>query len=207
MRKRKRSVQLNNRRGSRRNRILLAFALIAVSISSWLFTQSNEVELNQYLVASSNIPSSTELTSAKVAVLKMDLGEAQNQYLKATEKNLESWVFVRPVSAGDLIPLSAIGPRSTSECVQLVIALGIPMAEAIKLGDRVDLWAADQVSAVESFPTQVVTDAELISSKTPTESFSAATQTIELCVSPAEVRSVVGALARKATLVALRSPF
>jgi hypothetical protein len=79
------------------------------------------------------------------------------------------------------------------------------MANTIKVGDSIDLWAAEQSSSIESVPIQVVTAGELVSVKLSTDSFSQSAQTIEVCVSPAEIRSVVSAIARKATVVAIRS--
>lgn len=205
MRKRKRSVQLNNRWGSRRNRILFATSLSLIAIASWLFSSSSEVQLDKYLVATSNMAASTPISSANLTATALDLGETASQYLKATDKNLSKWVLTRPVNAGELIPINSIAPLATADCTQIVVALGVAMANTIKVGDSIDLWAAEQSSSIESVPIQVVTGGELISLKMSTDSFSQAAQSIEVCVSPAEIRSVVSAIARKATVVAIRS--
>lgn len=205
MRRRTRSVQLNNRWGSRRNRILFAISLTLIAIASWLLSASSEVKLNKYLVASNNIASSTPIGLANLVATPMDLGDAENQYLKASEQNLIKWVLVRPVNAGELIPLSSIAPAKTSSCTQIVVALGVTMANTIKVGDSIDLWAADQSTSAESIPVQVVTAGELVSANLDEDSFSQSAQSIEICVSPSEIRSVVSAIARKATVVAIRS--
>jgi hypothetical protein len=79
------------------------------------------------------------------------------------------------------------------------------LAKTIKIGDNIDLWAADQSISPESIPVQVVTSGELVSKKEATDSFSQAAQSIELCISPAEIRSVVAALASRAALIGVRS--
>ena len=205
MRRRKRSVQLNNRWGSRRNRILFALSLTLISIASWLLFENTEVKLNQYLVATTNISSSTPIGLANLASVPMDLGEADNQYLKASEQNLTKWVLVRPVNAGELIPMSSIAPAKLANCSQIVVALAVSMANTLKVGDSIDLWAADQSSSIESIPVQVVTAGELVSAKLANDSFGQSAQSIEVCISPAEIRSVVSAIARKATVVGIRS--
>ena len=205
MRRRRRSVKLNNRWGSRRNRILFALSLTLIAIASWLLSANTEVKLNQYLVATSNIASSTPIGLANLSPVPMDLGEAETQYLKASEYNLTKWVLVRPVSTGELIPISAVAPVNMSDCTQIVVALAVSMANTVKVGDSIDLWAADQASSIESIPTQVVTAGELVSTKVASDSFGQAAQSIEVCVSPAEIRSVVSAIARKATVVGIRS--
>jgi hypothetical protein len=79
------------------------------------------------------------------------------------------------------------------------------MSQAIKRGDLVDLWSAEQAASVETIPVQIVTAGELISIKNATDGFSQNTQTIEVCVSVAEIRSIVQAIAKKATVVAVRT--
>ncbi len=205
VRKRRRSLQLNNRWGSRRNRILFAISLTLIAIASWLFSVNTEVKLEQYLVATTNLSSATPIGISNLISTPMDLGDAQSQYLRASGENLSKWVLVRPVNAGELIPLSAIAPSNTADCTQIVVALAVSMANTVKVGDSIDLWAADQSSSIESIPVQVVTAGELISSKLANDSFGQSAQTIEVCVSPAEIRSVVSAIARKATVVGIRS--
>jgi len=205
MRTRKRSVQLNNRWGSRRNRILFAISLTLISIASWLLLENTEVKLDQYLVASTNISSSTPIGQANLTSTPMDLGEANNQYLKASEQNLTKWVLVRPVNAGELIPLSSIAPAKLANCTQIVVALAVSMANTVKVGDSIDLWAADQSSSIESIPVEVVSAGELVSAKLANDGFGQSAQSIEVCISPAEIRSVVSAIARKATVVGIRS--
>jgi flagella basal body P-ring formation protein FlgA len=205
MRRRKRSVQLNNRWGSRRNRILFAISLTLISIASWLLLENTEVKLAQYLVASTNISSSTPIGQANLTSTPMDLGEANNQYLKASEQNLTKWVLVRPVNAGELIPLSSIAPAKLANCTQIVVALAVSMANTVKVGDSIDLWAADQSSSIESIPVEVVSAGELVSAKLANDGFGQSAQSIEVCISPAEIRSVVSAIARKATVVGIRS--
>lgn len=205
MRKRKRSVQLNNRWGSRRNRILFATSLALIAIASWLLSSGTEVKRNQYFVANTNLSSSTPLSSSNLTATALDLGEVEGNYLKATEHDLTKWVLTRPVNAGDLIPVNAIAPEKLSDCTQIVVALGVSLANTVKIGDSIDLWAASQSTSMESIPVQVVSAGELVSTKQATDSFSQAAQSIEICVSPAEIRSLVSAIAQKATVIGIRS--
>jgi hypothetical protein len=205
IRKRKRTIQLNNRWGSRRNRILFVLSLSLAAVASWLLVASTEVPLQRYLVATSNIATSSTLGEANLSTQEMDLKEGESQYLKATDQNLRSWVLVRPVNAGELIPMSAIAPISNSDCAQVVVDLAVRLASTVREGEKVDLWAAEQANSLESIPTQVVTAGELVSIKMATDSFSQSIQTIEICVSPGEIRSLVSAIARKSTIIGIRA--
>jgi hypothetical protein len=64
---------------------------------------------------------------------------------------------------------------------------------------------AEQANSLESIPTQIVTAGELVSIKLATDSFSQTIQTIEICVSPGEIRSLVSVMARKSTIIGIRS--
>ena len=205
IRKRKRSVQLNNRRGSRRNRILGAIALCIIAVASWVVSISSEVPADHYLVAATNLSSNSALSDANLLSLPMDLRETENLYLQASEENLIKWTLIRPVSAGELIPLSSIALSTRSTCSELSVALGVNLASNIKVGDRIDLWAANQVTSIESIPVQVVSAAELVNIKVDTDTYSQFTQQVEVCVTPAEVRSVVAAIATKSTVIGVRA--
>jgi hypothetical protein len=185
--------------------MFVSLVLVVAAAASCYFSMESGVLGTQYLVANSNLSSSTPLGEANVTATSMDLGEAESQYLSATEQNLGNWILTRPVNAGELIPVSAVGPVEASDCTQIVVSLGVSLAKTIKIGDNIDLWAADQSISPESIPVQVVTSGELVSKKEATDSFSQAAQSIELCISPAEIRSVVAALASRAALIGVRS--
>jgi hypothetical protein len=135
----------------------------------------------------------------------MDLGETENLYLQVSQENLSRWTLIRPVSAGELIPLSSISLSTRSTCSELSVALGVSLASDIKVGDQIDLWAANQVTSIETIPVQVVSSAELVQIKVETDTYSQFPQQVEVCVTPAEVRSVVAAIATKSTVIGIRT--
>lgn len=205
IRKRKRSVQLNNRRGSRRNRILATISLCLIAVASWVISIGSEVPQDQYFVAATNLSSNSDLGEANLIALPMDLQETENLYLQASQENLSKWTLTRPVNAGELIPLSSLAPITRSICSELSVALGVALASNIKVGDRIDLWAANQATSIETIPVQVVSSAELVNIKVDTDSYSQFPQQVEVCVTPAEVRSVVAAIATKSTVIGIRA--
>ncbi len=205
MRRRNRSIKLNNRWGSRRNKLLLSFALALIAAASYLASSTSEDTRSSYLVAAVDLSSGSAISNAAVTTIKLELGEAGKLYLTEGSKSMDKFFLKTPVAIGQLIPLSALLVENYQDCSAVVLNLGTPMSQGIKKGDLVDLWAAEQASSLESIPAQIVTGAELISIKNSTDGFSQNTQTIELCVSVAEIRSTVQAIAKKATVVAVRT--
>ena len=183
----------------------MAISLCVIAAASWVISIGSEVPPDQYLVAATNLSSNSDLTAANLLSLPMDLRETESLYLQASQENLSKWTLIRPVSAGELIPLSSISPITRSSCSELSVALGVSLASNIKVGDRIDLWAASQVTSIETIPVQVVSSAELVNIKVDTESYSQFPQQVEVCVTPAEVRSVVAAIATKSTVIGIRA--
>jgi hypothetical protein len=180
-------------------------SLSLAAAASWLLVASAEVPLQKYLVATTNLSTSSTLGESNLSIQEMDLKEGESQYLKATDENLQSWVLVRPVGAGELIPISAIAPAKSADCAQVVVDLAVRLASTVREGERLDLWAAEQANSLDSIPTQIVTAGELVSMKSANDSFSQSIQTIEICVSSGEIRSLVLAMARKSTIIGIRS--
>ena len=203
MRKRNRSIRLNNRWGSRRNKLLISFALALIALASWLVSSTSEDNRVSYLVAAVDLGTGTKLTKQNLTAIKLDLQDTGNSYL--TDKNYNKFFLKTPIAAGQLVPISALLSDNFENCSAVVLSLGAPMSQAIRKGDLVDLWSAEQSSSVESIPVQIVTAGELISIKNATDGFSQNTQTVEVCVSVAEIRSVVQAIAKKATVIAVRT--
>ena len=183
--------------------MLLAFALTLVALASWLVTSNSESEAPSYLVAATNLSSSDEITSAKVNIVSLELGELSASYLKLGSN--QKWFLTRPIAAGELIPLSALANTKFLGCNSLIVSLGAEMAANIRVGNSLDLWSADPATSIESIPFQIVIGAELIAIKSQTQDFSQSSQSIEVCVSPAEIRSVVEAISSKATIIAIRN--
>ncbi len=204
-RKRNRSIKLNNRWGSRRNKLLLSFALALIALASWLASSNSEDTRVSFLVASVDLGTGSTITDENATMLKLDLGETGNLYLTSESRNKVKYFLKAPVVAGQLIPLAALLAENFQNCYPVVLNLGTPMSQSIRKGDLVDLWSAEQSSSLESIPFQIVTAAELISIKNATDGFSQNTQTIEVCVSIAEIRSTVQAIAKKATVIAVRT--
>lgn len=178
--------------------------LCLIAVAAWIVSIGSEVPAEKYLVAVTNLSSGSALSEENVLSLPMDLRETENMYLQASDENLSKWALTRPVSAGELIPLSSIDVSKRFACSELSVSLAVSLSNNIKIGDRIDLWAANQAN-IETIPVQVVTAAELVNIKLDTDTYSQFPQTVEVCVTPAEVRSVVAAIATKSTIIGIRA--
>lgn len=197
--------RVSSRFAGSRNKVLLFVALVLLAAAAWL-TNNNQGPVSQeFFVASRDLPKSTELDSSTVSVAEMQLNEVKDKYLSANQNELGKWFLTKPVLAGELIPLSAIASIKEANCTPIILTLGSMLPTAIKIGSNVDIWAAEQSSSTESMPHEVALSAELIGIKVENDGIGQTNQSIEICVSVAEVRSVVEAIAKKSTVVAVRA--
>jgi hypothetical protein len=204
MRKRNRKVKLTNRIGSRRNKSLLVAIFCLLGAAIWVSGVGVSQPGEDYLVASSDLSSFTQLTDQTTHTITLDLKEEAQHYIPAGSK-MASWFVSQPVRAGQLIPLSAVTPSSIMTCTPMKLALGMTLNSSIHKGDLIDVWAGESSSTDASVPVQIVSSASLLNVSTATDALSQSIQTVELCVNASEIRAVVSAIAQKLTVIAVQA--
>ena len=200
VRKRARRVRLANRLGSRKTKLLLAISFSLIAFASYLLSTDTSASESSYYVALGDLAKDSQLDNQSVSLISLDLKEQANRYLQSDSK-VSDWVLAKPVRAGELIPLSALTTSSESDCVALKVSLGVELSKSIHRGDVIDLWAGTSSNSVESAPVQIVTAGLLLEIDRATDSLGQAKQAIEICVSPAEIRSVVHSVASQDVIV------
>ncbi|MFM8926686.1 MAG: SAF domain-containing protein [Rhodoluna sp.] len=204
LRRRTRKVSLAGRLGSRRSRLLISFSLVLVALASFFFSSEGNSNSKEYFVAVTDLAQESELTEDNVALVRLELGEQQDSYLQPSAKKT-TWLLRTPVRAGELVPLSALEDLNQADCVAMKMHLGIELSEVIRLGNLLDIWAGQQNSSVDSAPVQIVTRGELRKIFRQTDALSRSAESIEICVSVAEIRSVVHSIAKQDVLVGVLS--
>jgi hypothetical protein len=202
MRKRNRKVKLTSRLGSRRNRLLVFSIFSLLFTAVWVSGIGTPETGSSYLVATSDLPSYTQLSEATANSITLDLKTEATKYIPADSK-MASWFLAKPVRAGELIPTSAVMPEQVSSCTAMKLSLGMTLNSSIHKGDRLDIWSGEPSLSSSSVPIQIVSAAQLLSINSSTDALSQSIQTIEICVNEAEIRSVVNAIAQKLVVIAV----
>ncbi len=200
----RRTVKLNQRLGSRRNRIALAIFFLCCALATWLYGSNPPENNKKYLVALTDLASGTAINQDMFAETPVSLGDAENLYLLA-DTDIKGWQIVRPIRAGELLPLTAIAKPAAQDCRAVQIPVGVPISTEIHVGDAIDFWAAPQNQNSETLPSMIAVSADLRKIIQATDSLSSSVQSLEACVSIAEIRSVVNAIALRELIVAVRS--
>jgi hypothetical protein len=82
------------------------------------------------------------LDPSALTVLHARLDTAQGRYLSARSSAPQGRVLVRPVPAGDLVPLSAVGSQSEVDLRPVSVPLPEQGSELVRTGTLVDVWVA-----------------------------------------------------------------
>jgi hypothetical protein len=188
-----------------RSKTLIAFALLLLAAAAWFANSDSGSTTREYLVASRDLAKSTSIDKTTVESMQADLGTSGGRYLLADEGQLDKWFLTEPVASGELIPISSLASSKEEGCSPIILSLGSTLPSTLRAGSIVDLWAAQLSPAVDSIPYELALGAELISVREIDSGMGESQQKVEVCVSAAEIRSVVEAIAKQSTVVAVRS--
>lgn len=205
LKRRSNTFRLRSRAGGSRNKVFLVASLVLLATAAWLTNTSSGEQAEYYFVAAKDLPQSASVDATSVEARDLKLSASSGLYLRAEDNELNKWYLTKPVVAGELIPLSSLASLKEAKCSPIILTLGTQLPTSIKIGSGLDLWAANPISTQESIPHEVALDAELIAIKTASDGLGQQNQSIEVCVSVAEVRSVVAAIAERAAIIAVRS--
>lgn len=188
-----------------RRKLLILVALVLLAAAAWFANSDSGSTTREYFVASRDLAKSTSIDGTTVESMQADLGASGGRYLLADEGQLEKWFLTEPVASGELIPISSLASSKEEDCSHIILSLGSTLPTTLSAGSIVDLWAAQQSPTADSIPYELALGAELISVREIDSGMGESQQKVEVCVSPAEVRSVVEAIAKQSTVVAVRA--
>ncbi len=188
-----------------RSKLLIFIALVLLAAAAWFANSDSESTARGYFVASRDLAKSTSIDGTTVESMQADLGASGGRYLLADEGQLDKWFLTEPVASGELIPISSLASSKEKDCSPMILSLGSTLPTTLRAGSIVDLWAAQQSPTIDSIPYELALGAELISVREIDSGMGESQHKVEVCVSAAEVRSVVEAIAKQSTVVAVRA--
>jgi hypothetical protein len=171
---------------SRRTLVVLALALLAATLAMLLSMYRTE-PLKEFLVAKRDLPSGAQLSATDFELMPVDLDE--RVYLREL---LPDSSIAQALRRGELLPFSALGSLDSRQA--LVLLPTQPMAEAIRVGSRVDVWfVAKSAGQGASVPQRVGTALEVLSISRPTSdsTFAADSLRLEVAVSPTDLPALM----------------
>lgn len=92
--------------------------------------------------AVTDLPSGHQLTASDVRVVPVHLASGTPLYLSARQTVPAGSVLVRPVGAGELVPVAAVGAPSALTRRPVTVPVAAPVPSGLRPGAAVDVWSS-----------------------------------------------------------------
>lgn len=160
--------------------------------------------------AAADLPSGHRLGRDDLRVVSVHLAAGSAGYLSARTSLPPGTVLVRPIGAGELVPVAALGPASALTLRPVVVPVPEPLPAGFRPGAVVDLWSAakETGAGVTGYApaTRIAQGAEIYAVVgAGTGLASTGASRVQVLLGEGELRAVLDALANdaKITLVPL----
>jgi len=165
--------------------IAMAILLCGVAIGSTLFRPQNQVQI---LVAKQNLPAGSIIEKNSVTQKAVPDWMAKNYLTKLPI----DWILTTSIDAGAGIPTSQLTRNQNSSKVIRLNAID-PIASVIKVGDFVDVWAANVNSRQLASAPEPVALGAVVTNIERTSTLGTQSNNVELLVQEPYVESLLAA--------------
>lgn len=162
--------------------------------------------------ATGTLPSGHVLVDSDVKVVRVHLGPGAADYLSAGHVLQPGLILGRPVGAGELLPMAALGAPGSMTRRPVTVPVPAPMPAGLQPGSAVDLWSSaketgDATSGGYRPPIRIATGAEVYAVSRAGAGLAAATgDSVQVLLEEGELRAVLDALANGAKVAVVPAP-
>ncbi|MFL6100389.1 MAG: flagella basal body P-ring formation protein FlgA [Actinomycetales bacterium] len=149
----------------RDRRLLVGILLVLTSVAVGVQVVSRADSTQPMYAASRHLAPGQRLTTDDLKVVRVRLAGLHGRYLAATSAPRPGVVVLRSVQAGELVPVSAVGPPAAVTSRPVAVRVLTGAADGLRPGALVDVWIARKDKGSDTFqePTVVVQSAEVVS--------------------------------------------
>ncbi|WP_307214468.1 SAF domain-containing protein [Microbacterium sp. SORGH_AS_0888] len=181
-------------------RFVVGILLVVASVTGVWFVVAAARQTSPVLVAARTLVPGETIASGDLRVAEVALGQAAERYAKPGASAADA-VVVRTVSAGELVPLEALGSAEAARTTTVVVPSSMRVPAAVAPGAPVEVWAAPRTAEGDhGIPRVLVADA-VVSRVVASEALGSATaDSVELVVPRAALAELLGALSDESML-------
>lgn len=125
-------------------RFAIGLGLVAASVIGVLWLVSTADSSVQVLAARAALSPGDRIDAGDLVSQSVRLDGAEGKYLASDEVPDAGFVVTRPVSAGELVPASAVGSPAGVKVASIVVSVRGELARSIEAGTSVDIWSAHE---------------------------------------------------------------
>jgi len=195
----------------RDSRLLIGVLIVLVSVVAGARVMALADDTVPVFAAATTLPSGHVLAAGDVRVVRVRLGAGAAPYLSAGAGLAKGLVLARPVGAGELLPVAALGAPGSMTRRPVSVPLPAPLPVGLQPGMSVDLWSSaketgDGASGYKP-PVRIATGAEVYAVQQSGAGLAVATgDSVQVLLEEGEVRAVLDALANGAKVALVPAP-
>ncbi|SJM54486.1 SAF domain-containing protein [Gulosibacter sp. 10] len=144
-------------------RLLIGSLLVVASVIgvTWVVAAANQTVA--VYAAAKPIAQGDALGATELSIVEVPVSETNDLYLTPELLSAEGGTATRPIGAGELIPISAVGAAEQGVS-EVVVTVSGALSERIAPGTAVELWSAapDERPGAYRPPTVVVDEAQVV---------------------------------------------
>lgn len=180
-------------------RFAIGLGLVVVSVLGVLGIVASADSSVQVLAARSTLVPGDRIDAGDLQVKSVRLGDLDAKYLAAADVPAEGLVVTRAVSAGELVPASAVGDRSGVRVASVVVVVQGSLPKSVTAGAVIDVWSASRADDRSYGPPSVLaSSATVVRVIAPSGMVSAQSgDSVELLVPRGKIARVLQAIANE----------
>jgi hypothetical protein len=196
----------------RDTRLVLGLLLVLASVALGASVVAAADRTTAVLVAGSALGPGHRLVEGDLQVARVRLTGPVASYLTPQTRLPAGTVVLRGLGAGELVPLSAVGPAATLDRRPVALPLTAPLPDGVRPGGQVDLWSSARdpaagAAAAYRPPVRLVVAAQVVAVTLPSGGLAADQQSsVQVLVSETELPKVLDALANEARVAVVPVP-
>jgi hypothetical protein len=121
-------------------RLMVGVALVLASVALGAFVVGHLDDRTPVYAARGPLVPGQRLTDDDLTRVDVQLGTEHGRYLSATTRLATDRFVLRPVAAGELVPLAAVGGRTDVGVQPLVLTVDAGSAATLQVGSTVDVY-------------------------------------------------------------------
>jgi flagella basal body P-ring formation protein FlgA len=137
-------------------RFAIGLGLVVVSVLGVLGIVASGDSSVQVFAARSALVPGDRIGAADLLVKSVRLGDLDGKYLVPADVPSGGLVVTRVVSAGELVPASAVGDRSGVRVASVVVAVQGSLPKSVAAGAVIDIWSASRADDRSYGPPSVL---------------------------------------------------
>ena len=183
-------------------RLLIGLLLVAGSVAAVVAIVSTADETIEVYSARAPLSPGDRIESSDLNMSSVRLANAGDLYLLSGEVPDGGFVMTRSVSAGELVPASAVGSTSGLSLTALVLSVDGALAASIEAGSPVDVWSSREGETGVFGPPSVIVSGATVVRLVEEDTIVAGSQSVavEILVPRARVARVLEALSNSDVL-------